>query len=135
MTEKTVKSVRTVFTNLPDSFFADFTDSGPKATVEDLRQGGADRQRPAPAYLKVNGCRSNDQPERDGDAATRGAAATRARRGGLIGSPRAIEANRHLPVLRRVRALHEASFSADFGEVHALVGENGAGKSTMIKIL
>jgi ribose transport system ATP-binding protein len=31
--------------------------------------------------------------------------------------------------------LHEASFSARFGEVHALVGENGAGKSTMIKIL
>jgi ribose transport system ATP-binding protein len=34
-----------------------------------------------------------------------------------------------------VRALRDASFSADFGEVHALVGENGAGKSTMIKIL
>ncbi len=34
-----------------------------------------------------------------------------------------------------MRALHEASFSAGFGEVHALVGENGAGKSTMIKIL
>jgi ribose transport system ATP-binding protein len=34
-----------------------------------------------------------------------------------------------------VRALREASFGADFGEVHALVGENGAGKSTMIKIL
>ena len=34
-----------------------------------------------------------------------------------------------------VRALLDASFSADFGEVHALVGENGAGKSTMIKIL
>jgi ribose transport system ATP-binding protein len=34
-----------------------------------------------------------------------------------------------------VRALTDASFSADFGEVHALVGENGAGKSTMIKIL
>ncbi|HEY1366427.1 MAG TPA: sugar ABC transporter ATP-binding protein [Gaiellaceae bacterium] len=34
-----------------------------------------------------------------------------------------------------VRALQEASFSADFGEVHALVGENGAGKSTMIKIM
>jgi ribose transport system ATP-binding protein len=34
-----------------------------------------------------------------------------------------------------VRALREASFEAEPGEVHALVGENGAGKSTMIKIL
>ena len=34
-----------------------------------------------------------------------------------------------------VHALEQASFSARFGEVHALVGENGAGKSTMIKIL
>ena len=34
-----------------------------------------------------------------------------------------------------VRALRDASFSAEQGEVHALVGENGAGKSTMIKIL
>jgi len=34
-----------------------------------------------------------------------------------------------------VRALREASFAAEAGEVHALVGENGAGKSTMIKIL
>jgi ribose transport system ATP-binding protein len=34
-----------------------------------------------------------------------------------------------------VRALDDASFEAGFGEVHALVGENGAGRSTMIKIL
>lgn len=34
-----------------------------------------------------------------------------------------------------VQALKAASFSAEPGEVHALVGENGAGKSTMIKIL
>src|SRR5439155_6186870 len=34
-----------------------------------------------------------------------------------------------------VQALRQASFAAEFGEVHALVGENGAGKSTMIKIL
>ena len=34
-----------------------------------------------------------------------------------------------------VNALEQASLSARFGEVHALVGENGAGKSTMIKIL
>jgi ribose transport system ATP-binding protein len=34
-----------------------------------------------------------------------------------------------------VQALHNASFSAEPAEVHALVGENGAGKSTMIKIL
>jgi ribose transport system substrate-binding protein len=33
VTNKTVKSGTTVFPNLPDSFFADFTDSGPKATV------------------------------------------------------------------------------------------------------
>ncbi|HTW26668.1 MAG TPA: sugar ABC transporter ATP-binding protein [Acetobacteraceae bacterium] len=34
-----------------------------------------------------------------------------------------------------VKALANASFSARIGEVHALVGENGAGKSTMIKVL
>lgn len=34
-----------------------------------------------------------------------------------------------------VRALNKTAFAADAGEVHALVGENGAGKSTMIKIL
>jgi ribose transport system ATP-binding protein len=34
-----------------------------------------------------------------------------------------------------VRALVDASFAARQGEVHALVGENGAGKSTMIKLL
>lgn len=34
-----------------------------------------------------------------------------------------------------VTALRDATFRADFGEVHALVGENGAGKSTMIKAL
>jgi ribose transport system ATP-binding protein len=34
-----------------------------------------------------------------------------------------------------VLALEEATFSAAPGEVHALVGENGAGKSTMIKAL
>jgi ribose transport system substrate-binding protein len=33
VTNATVKSGVTVFPNLPDSFFADFTDSGPKATV------------------------------------------------------------------------------------------------------
>jgi ribose transport system ATP-binding protein len=34
-----------------------------------------------------------------------------------------------------VRALDDASFAAARGEVHALVGENGAGKSTVIKVL
>ena len=34
-----------------------------------------------------------------------------------------------------VTALEDASFAAERGEVHALVGENGAGKSTTIKIL
>ncbi len=34
-----------------------------------------------------------------------------------------------------VVALNEADFSASAGEVHALIGENGAGKSTFIQIL
>ena len=34
-----------------------------------------------------------------------------------------------------VQALSDAKFELRYGEVHALVGENGAGKSTMMKIL
>ena len=34
-----------------------------------------------------------------------------------------------------VRALEEVSFELRAGEVHALMGENGAGKSTFVKIL
>lgn len=34
-----------------------------------------------------------------------------------------------------VTALHEASFSCEAGEIHALLGGNGAGKSTMVKIV
>src|ERR687890_1739490 len=34
-----------------------------------------------------------------------------------------------------VPALRDASFEVARGEVHALIGQNGAGKSTMIKVL
>ena len=34
-----------------------------------------------------------------------------------------------------VKALSDVSMSVEKGEVHALIGENGAGKSTMMKIL
>ncbi|MGR3465613.1 sugar ABC transporter ATP-binding protein [Limimaricola sp.] len=34
-----------------------------------------------------------------------------------------------------IRVLHEVSFDLCPGEVHALIGENGAGKSTMMKVL
>ena len=34
-----------------------------------------------------------------------------------------------------VQALKQGDLRADAGEVHALIGENGAGKSTMMKII
>ena len=34
-----------------------------------------------------------------------------------------------------VRALEGVDFAVRFGEIHALLGENGAGKSTILKIL
>ena len=42
------------------------------------------------------------------------------------------EINKHFP---GVHALKDARFDVRRGEVHALIGENGAGKSTMIKII
>lgn len=33
------------------------------------------------------------------------------------------------------KALNDCSFSADFGEIHAIVGGNGCGKSTLAKVL
>jgi len=52
VTNQTVKSGVTVFPNLPDSFFADFTDSGPKATVALCVQAGL-KGTPCPGTLTV----------------------------------------------------------------------------------
>ena len=52
VTEKTVRSGKTVFPNLPDSFFADFTDSGPRATVE-ICVKAALTGAACPGYLRV----------------------------------------------------------------------------------
>jgi ribose transport system substrate-binding protein len=52
-TSDTLKSGETVFPDLPDSFFADFTDSGPNATVI-LCQTAATDGTPCPGTLKVN---------------------------------------------------------------------------------
>ncbi len=52
VTHKTVKNGLTVFPNLPDSFFADFTDSGPKATLV-ICVKAALTGKPCPGSLKV----------------------------------------------------------------------------------
>jgi ribose transport system substrate-binding protein len=52
VTEKTVKLGKTVFPNLPDSFFTDFTDSGPQATVIICVQAALSGK-PCPGTLKV----------------------------------------------------------------------------------
>jgi ribose transport system ATP-binding protein len=50
-------------------------------------------------------------------------------------TPPAIEGTEVSKTFGAVKALDKASFAARMGEVHGLVGENGAGKSTMIKVL
>ena len=50
-------------------------------------------------------------------------------------TPLAIEGAEISKTFGAVKALDGASFAARMGEVHGLVGENGAGKSTMIKVL
>jgi len=52
VTDKTVKAGTTVFPGLPDSFFDDFTDSGPKATVV-ICVKAAQKGTPCPGSLKV----------------------------------------------------------------------------------
>jgi ribose transport system ATP-binding protein len=51
------------------------------------------------------------------------------------GLPAAVEMTAISKSFGGVHALHEVSFTARSGEVHALLGENGAGKSTILKIL
>jgi simple sugar transport system ATP-binding protein len=46
-----------------------------------------------------------------------------------------LEARRIVKSFGRVRALRGASFTVNAGEVVALIGDNGAGKSTMVKTL
>jgi ribose transport system ATP-binding protein len=50
-------------------------------------------------------------------------------------TPPAIEGSEISKTFGAVKALDGASLAARMGEVHGLVGENGAGKSTMIKVL
>src|SRR5579875_3687105 len=53
VTNETVKEGETVFPKLPDSFFADFTDSGPNATVKMCVEGALDGKA-CPGSLNVN---------------------------------------------------------------------------------
>lgn len=53
VTNDTVKKGETVFPDLPDSFFTDFTDSGPNATVTFCPEAATDGK-PCPGDLNVN---------------------------------------------------------------------------------
>ena len=53
VTNATVKKGETVFPDLPDSFFADFTDSGPNATVKLCKEAATDGK-PCAGRLDVN---------------------------------------------------------------------------------
>ena len=46
-----------------------------------------------------------------------------------------LELNNITKIFPGVKALDRVSFNLKPGEIHALVGENGAGKSTFIKVL
>jgi ribose transport system substrate-binding protein len=53
VTNETVKVGETVFPDLPDSFFDDFTDTGPRAVVKLCSEAALDGK-PCGATLKVN---------------------------------------------------------------------------------
>ena len=53
----------------------------------------------------------------------------------MTADPPAIEIEKIVKSFGATKALNEASFRVRAGSVHALLGENGAGKSTMIKLL
>ena len=46
-----------------------------------------------------------------------------------------LEMNHITKIFPGVKALDDVSFNLKKGEIHAIVGENGAGKSTFIKTL
>ena len=50
-------------------------------------------------------------------------------------SPIAISVKNVSKVFGGVQALDDVSFEVEQGEVHCLAGENGCGKSTLIKII
>ena len=120
VTNDTVKVGETVFPDLPDSFFDDFTDSGRNAVVK-LCSGAALDGKPCSGHARGRPAQGMiESPQRIG-----GRSAAPAVEGQPAGRSRSAACARSI----------EASFGAAAGEVHALVGENGAGKSTMIKVL
>ena len=46
-----------------------------------------------------------------------------------------LEMNHITKIFPGTKALDDVSFNLKKGEIHAIVGENGAGKSTFIKVL
>ena len=125
-----LKPGETVFPDLPDSFFADFTDSGPERHRDPV-PGGGDRRDAVPGHARR-------QPRHVMTAAPLpmpGLSVGTANPGPSGADVVAVRATGVDRAFGGVQALRDASFAARPGEIHALAGENGAGKSTLIKVL
>ena len=146
VTDKTVKHGLTVFPEAARQLLRGLHRLRPEGNRRHLRAGSTDRQalprhaqHPPPITTLGPLAADPTQTPREGTAANDPARPHRVHDRRLR-QPSLTRAWRSTASTRAARSAACArcttrTFAARFGEVHALVGENGAGKSTMIKII